>query len=62
MSSVDHPDDWRGMLFGAIKYPGKDMPYPYICFLSVMPNDRRNKLGSVLLNQFINEMVNILEK
>jgi ribosomal protein S18 acetylase RimI-like enzyme len=58
MSSVDHPEDWRGMLFGTIKYPSKNMPYPYICYLSVMPNDRRHKLGSILLNQFINEMVN----
>jgi len=58
MSSVDHPDDWRGMLFGTIKYPDKNMPYPYICYLSVMPTDRRHKLGSILLNQFINEIVN----
>ncbi len=57
MSSVDHPEDWRGMLFGTIKFPRPNMPYPYVCYLSVLPTDRRHQLGSILLNQFINEMV-----
>jgi ribosomal protein S18 acetylase RimI-like enzyme len=57
MSSVDHPEDWRGMIFGTMKLPDEKMPYPYICYLSVLPDDRRHKLGSILLNRFINEMV-----
>ena len=60
MSSTDHPEDWRGMLYGTLKYPKKDMPYPYVCYLSVMSDDRRHKLGSILLNQFINEIVYII--
>jgi hypothetical protein len=61
MSTVDHPENWRGMLFGTKKFPKKNMPYPYVCFLSVMPNDRRHQLGSILLNQFINEIVKYMQ-
>jgi len=61
MSSVNHPENWRGMLFGTTKFPNKNMPYPYVCYLSVIPDDRRHKLGSILLNQFINEMVKRLK-
>jgi hypothetical protein len=61
MSYVDHPENWRGMLFGTKKFPKKNMPYPYVCFLSVMPDDRRHQLGSILLNQFINEIVKSLQ-
>jgi hypothetical protein len=60
LTSVDHPEDWRGMLFGTTKYPLPNLPYPYVCFLSVLPADRRHRLGSILLNHFINEMVNDL--
>ena len=55
MTAVDHPENWRGMLFGTTK-PLSNIRYPYVCYLSVMPDDRRNKLGTILLNQFINEM------
>lgn len=57
MSPEDHPTDWRGMLFGTTKYPAKNPSYPYICYLSVLPSDRNRRLGSILLNQFIKEIV-----
>ncbi|CAF3537125.1 unnamed protein product [Adineta steineri] len=56
LSSVDHPEEWRAMLFGTMKYPSPNMPYPYICFLSVLRDHRQYRLGSILLNRFINEM------
>lgn len=57
MSSVDHPENWRGMLFGTTKFPNENLQYPYICYLSVLPTDRRRRLGSILVNQFITDMV-----
>ena len=57
LSLQNHPTDWRGMIFGAIKHPNKNPSYPYICYLSVLPSDRKHGLGSILLNQFIKEIV-----
>lgn len=57
LSPVDNPTDWRGMIFGATKYPNKKPSHPYICYLSVLPSDRNRRLGSILLNQFIKEIV-----
>ena len=57
VSSIDHPEDWRAMLFATLKYPRANMPYPYICFLSVLATERRQHLGTLLLNRFLIEMV-----
>jgi hypothetical protein len=57
MTSVYHPEDWRAMLFATLKYPRPTMPYPYVCFISVMEADRRFRLGSLLMHQFIQLMV-----
>ena len=57
MTTVDHPEEWRAMLFATMKYPRPTMPYPYICFISVLKEDRKNRLASRLLNQYLNEMV-----
>lgn len=57
MSLQDHPTNWRGMLFGTTKYPAKTPSYPYICYLSVLPSDRNRRLGSILINRFVKEIV-----
>ena len=57
MTSAEHPEDWHAMLFATLKFPRANMPYPYVCFLSVLPKDRSYRLGTILLNQFLNDMV-----
>ena len=62
MTTVDHPEDWRAMLFATMKYPRATMPHPYICFISVLPEDRKSRLASRLLHQYLNDMVKIILK
>ncbi|CAF1486307.1 unnamed protein product [Adineta ricciae] len=57
LTSIDHPEDWRAMIFGTLKYPSPQLPHPYVCFISVLLEDRQHRLGSVLLNHFINHVM-----
>ncbi|UJR37112.1 hypothetical protein I4U23_029816 [Adineta vaga] len=59
LTFIDHPENWRAMIFGTMKYPSPKLPYPYICFISVLPEDRQNRLASILLNQFINHVIKV---